>query len=64
MSKIIKLNFLLCSISESEIKKFNENLNDVINTAQDQDNLEVEVQYQQNNNYCSVLILGREKEKV
>jgi DNA-binding protein YbaB len=62
MSKIIQIDHALASIDTEIVKQFNKNVENSIKKMQD-NNLEVEVQYQQSDKICSVLILGREEEK-
>jgi hypothetical protein len=61
MSKIIKWAHISTSLTTEGAKEFKNGLVESIERMQNS-NLEVEVQYQQSDNYCSALILGREKE--
>ncbi len=63
MSKISKINqtvHVMSYIKTENLEKFSKDINNAINDVQN-NNLEVEVQYQQSDDYCSALILGREK---
>jgi DNA-binding protein YbaB len=60
MSKIVSWGHLTSPMQSEQLKKFGEEMAKRINEMQE-NNLEVEVQYQQSDLTCSVLILGKEK---